>query len=189
MPRKTKARNPVLTLAAGMGPNGKRFIVKKPVVTSPSIALVTEEQQDAFCRTIEEHGGITPACRAAGMSASSVFSYANARPAFREMIDASLRAVHEAEVFRCKELCEELLAMDPKERMMSANAYGKVFEWSMRIIGKLSPKVYGDRPTNQTFVQTNNLVCDEETRSRLIALNQKLLGHKNDVDGEIVDEQ
>jgi hypothetical protein len=49
-------------------------------------------------------------------------------------------------------------------------------ETRMRVAGKLIPKVYGEQPTSANVnvgVQVG-IVCDEETRKRLIAVRQSL---------------
>lgn len=143
---------------------------------SASQVLATYDQQQAFCEAVVEHNGIQPAATAWGMGPSSVFWHAGQHPDFRKMLNCALCAVWEAQAFALNNLCEDLLHMDADERMKSANAYGKVFEYRMRLLGKLSPLMYGDRPPNQTLIQNNvGLVVDEETRERLINLREKML--------------
>jgi hypothetical protein len=127
---------------------------------------------------VVEHDGIKPASRAFGLGEGAVFYWASTHDEFRLKLNAAMGAVLEKQAHELNELCDQLLKMDPDDRMKSANAYGKVIETRMRMLGKLLPKIYGEKPQTQVNFNNNTaLIVDEESRMRLIELQRKLLSN------------
>ena len=144
--------------------------------TTPSVALATDEQQDAFCIKVIECDGVKAACREYGMSESAAFYHANTHPSFRAKLNVAMSSTWEKQGHALNELMAELISKDPKDMNLCANAYGRVVDYRLRILGNLNRTLYGERQAAQVNIQNNTgIVCDEETRGRLIALNQKLL--------------
>ena len=181
----TKTTQPIATKSPNGKAKGRKHLTTyeswcaaqdiEPVNT-PAQVLVTDEQQAAFCQAVVDDLGIKPACKKRGLRSSAVFYWANTHPDFREKLKAAQAAEAEDHAYRIKERNERLLAMPPAEMNLCANAYRIAGEQDMRMLGKLNARLYGDHQQAQVNVQTNvGLVCDEQTRARLIELNQKLL--------------
>jgi hypothetical protein len=152
-----------------------------PTPTTPAKAFESEDFTEAFLQAVAEHD-VKPACVMFGLKSSAVFYWSNTHPDFRERLNAAMAASLEDHAHEVRERNKELLKMSPDDMMKCANAYRIAGEHDIRMIGKLLPKIYGDKPNTQVNIQTNNaLVVDEETRQRLIALREKLLSNGSQV--------
>lgn len=141
-------------------------------------ALATEEQREEFCNAVVEHGSVRAACSALGLHHPSVFYLARKDADFGGLLTSAWAACLEADYAECKELTDQC----PPDKAAVMKCRMQV-DTRMRMIGKLLPAIYGERPNAQVNVQNNiGLVCTEETRLRLIDLREKLLaaGHASE---------
>jgi terminase small subunit-like protein len=156
------------------------------------------EERELFCEAIVEHGGVRKACEALGLHTPTVWTYAKNNAEFEGMVWA-------ARMIAAEKLYDECIAIaddGSNDTYVDGNGLTKTdqdviarsrlrIETRMRVAGKLIPKVYGE---NQTAANVNvgvqvGVICDEETRKRLIAVRQSLALRSAPTHMEIIEVQ
>lgn len=135
--------------------------------------LETEAQQEAFCEVVVEQGSVKAACNKLKLHHSTVFWLARQDLAFGRRLNAAWAACLESDYADCKEIA------DTCDNQSWSVARLRI-ETRMRMIGKLLPAIYGERPSAEVNITNNvGITCDDATRKRLIALRETLLtnGH------------
>lgn len=143
--------------------------------------LASPDNRLLLCATVQDKGGVRPACDALGLKAATVFWLAQTDDSFRDQLNGAWAAVVEQGLTEIDGLNAGAVeyAKD-KENAANANAVVSAIKYQcemrLRIAGKLLPKLYGDKPNTEIHIGDKNigLVCDETTRAKLIALREKI---------------
>ena len=152
------------------------------------------ELRERLIDAILETRSIKKACTQAGVS-QAVWFYYIAKPENHDLklvFDEVRKATVDVLFEECKAIADDDkddMAEDDKGRLIPNSAAVQRarlrIDTRMRIAGKLKPKDYGDQPAVAINTQTNNILCDEETRAKIQEMRQRLLGNK----GTIIDVQ
>lgn len=159
-------------------------------------ALGTPEARTAFCEAIIEHNGVVPACKALGLHTSTVFWMRGKDTEFGEQLNAAWSGCVESGVAGLHEEANSIVAI-ADEAANAAVASGNPEmaravidgakirilarkhkeEILMRMVGKLMPALYGERPSTEIHNGDKivGLVVDADTQKRLIQLREKIL--------------
>jgi hypothetical protein len=151
-------------------------------------ALTSQRLKDpaqvaALCEAIVDHGSVGKAIAALGLVRSEVFLALSKDEALRKQVWEARAVLAEMLWTECIEIADEASqdsTVDAKGRIRpnwdNINRSKLRIETRMRVAGKMLPRIYGELPSTQVNVQNNiGLVCDEETRARLIELRERLL--------------
>ncbi len=133
--------------------------------------LSTQELREQLFDAVVEHGSIAAACRALKIDRSALWRHARDDEDFGRFLDIARQVAADAMIDGANEILNEKVKTpeDVQDKRIR-------FDGKLRLAGKLNQK-YADKPTQQhmTINSGQTLVCDEQTRARLVELRQQMI--------------
>jgi hypothetical protein len=159
--------------------------------------LSDSAEQAKLCEAIIEHRGVSHAAKALGIHSPSLWVFLARNEDLRKLVWEARAVLAEMLWAECIDISDcSARDYDPETGQFNGEAVQRAklrIDTRMRCAGKMLPRIYGEAPQTQVNVNTQiGIVCDEETRKRLIDLREKMLGQRRlidrkDVDAELAD--
>lgn len=157
----------------------KNSVYSPRVNTGAADRLRDPEEVARLCELIAQRRGVCGACAVFGVHPYQVWREARRNPEFETALFAARQDAADALFDECVDIADA--ATDPA----AAQVAKLQIDTRLRVAGKLRQERYGDGPGTQVSIHNQTaIVCDEETRAKLIGLREQLLSRSKSHNAE-----